>query len=58
LVTLGHCSVERLEVLILAACSQTLSINPNVTDIDGFKFSDFEMVGYKPQATIKMKMAV
>jgi len=27
-------------------------------DIDGFAFEDFEVVGYKPHATIKMKMAV
>ncbi|KAI2497818.1 Thymidylate synthase [Fragilaria crotonensis] len=28
------------------------------TDIDGFVFDDFEVVGYKPHGTIKMKMAV
>ena len=27
-------------------------------DIDGFKFEDFEVVGYKPHKSIKMKMAV
>ena len=27
-------------------------------DIDGFEFGDFEVVGYKPHKTIKMKMAV
>eukprot|EP01082_Thalassiosira_pseudonana_P007343 g6770.t1 g6770 contig23:1178395-1180293(-) len=27
-------------------------------DIDGFEFDDFEVVGYKPHKTIKMKMAV
>mmetsp|Transcript_48018 Transcript_48018/g.102107 ORF Transcript_48018/g.102107 Transcript_48018/m.102107 type:complete len:573 (+) Transcript_48018:94-1812(+) len=27
-------------------------------DIDGFDFGDFEVVGYKPHKTIKMKMAV
>ena len=36
----------------------TLNINPAVKDIDGFTFADFELVGYKPQATIKMEMAV
>mmetsp|Transcript_16808 Transcript_16808/g.30221 ORF Transcript_16808/g.30221 Transcript_16808/m.30221 type:complete len:140 (+) Transcript_16808:1-420(+) len=27
-------------------------------DIDGFEFDNFEVVGYKPHKTIKMKMAV
>lgn len=36
----------------------TLSINPAVTDIDGFSMSDFTMHDYTPHATIKMKMAV
>ncbi|PNH03081.1 Bifunctional dihydrofolate reductase-thymidylate synthase 2 [Tetrabaena socialis] len=36
----------------------TLKINPAKTDIDSFVFEDFEVVGYAPHATIKMKMAV
>jgi len=35
-----------------------LKINPNVTDIDGFQPSDFEMVGYNPHGKIAMEMAV
>jgi thymidylate synthase len=35
-----------------------LFINKNFEDIDGFEFSDFEVVGYEPQGPIKMKMAV
>jgi thymidylate synthase len=35
-----------------------LKINPDKKDIDGFEYSDFEVVGYKPHKTIKMKMAV
>ena len=35
-----------------------LLINPNVTDIDAFQFSDFTIEGYNPDSTIKMKMAV
>lgn len=27
-------------------------------DIDSFEYEDFEVVGYKPHKTIKMKMAV
>jgi len=35
-----------------------LRINTDCTDIDGFKFEDFELVGYKPMKSIKMQMAV
>lgn len=35
-----------------------LKINTENTDIDGFKFEDFEVVGYKPGKTIKMEMSV
>uniref|UniRef100_A0A7S3LMZ6 Bifunctional dihydrofolate reductase-thymidylate synthase n=2 Tax=Aplanochytrium stocchinoi TaxID=215587 RepID=A0A7S3LMZ6_9STRA len=35
-----------------------LKINTDCTDIDGFKYEDFEIVGYKPHKTIKMQMAV
>lgn len=36
----------------------TLKIKRNVTDIDGFTFDDFELIGYKPLEAIKMQMAV
>lgn len=36
----------------------TLHINPDVTDIDGFRFEDFEIRGYHPHKRIKMEMAV
>ena len=35
-----------------------LALNPAITDIDGFSYSDFTLEGYNPEATIKMKMAV
>jgi dihydrofolate reductase/thymidylate synthase len=35
-----------------------LKINPDVKDIDGFKFEDFEIIGYDPCPKIEMKMAV
>lgn len=37
---------------------QVLKINPEVRDIDGFKFEDFELVDYSPHKAIPMKMAV
>jgi dihydrofolate reductase/thymidylate synthase len=35
-----------------------LQVNPDVKDIDGFKASDFKLVGYNPHAKIAMDMAV
>lgn len=35
-----------------------LKINPDVTDIDGFKAADFEIIGYNPHGKIAMEMAV
>lgn len=35
-----------------------LKMNPETTNIDDFEFGDFEVVGYNPHKTIKMKMAV
>ena len=35
-----------------------LVINPEKKDIDDFCFEDFEVIGYNPHKTIKMKMAV
>ncbi|GAB5365577.1 hypothetical protein AAMO2058_001070100 [Amorphochlora amoebiformis] len=36
----------------------TLWMNPEVKDIDKFKYTDFKIKDYKPYPTIKMKMAV
>merc|ERR1712194_142 len=35
-----------------------LKVNPDVKDIDGFKATDFELVGYNPHGKIAMEMAV
>jgi dihydrofolate reductase/thymidylate synthase len=35
-----------------------LRMNPDVKDIDGFQFSDFELLGYNPHGKIAMDMAV
>lgn len=36
----------------------TLDLNPNIKDIDGFKLTDINLVGYVSQAAIIAKMAV
>jgi len=36
----------------------TMKINPNIKDIFGFKFEDFELVGYDPHPHIKAAVAV
>jgi thymidylate synthase len=36
----------------------TMRINPDVTDIDGFKFEDFELTGYDPWPAIKAEISV
>ena len=35
-----------------------LRFKRTITDIDDFKYEDFELIGYKPHKSIKMKMAV
>ena len=35
-----------------------MKINPNVKEIDQFKFEDFELIGYDPHPHIKAKVAV
>jgi thymidylate synthase len=35
-----------------------LKLNPEVKDIDDFKFEDFELVGYDPHPHIKAPVAV
>jgi thymidylate synthase len=36
----------------------TMKLNPEVTSLFDFKFSDFELIGYEPQAAIKAPVAV
>ena len=35
-----------------------VTLNADVKDIDGFKFEDFKLSGYKPHPKIAMEMAV
>jgi thymidylate synthase len=62
-VALKHGCTERVESCIILKVLgvlrlQTLHINPRVSDIEDFQFSDFTLEGYNPHKTIAMKMAV
>merc|ERR1719213_1212524 len=52
--------VEPLQVQLARAPRPfpLLRVNPDVKDIDGFKASDFELIGYDPHKKIAMDMAV
>ena len=49
---------EQLERKPRAFPKLKLKDGKEYNDIDGFEYDDFEVVGYKPHKTIKMKMAV
>jgi thymidylate synthase len=36
----------------------TMKLNPNVKNIDAFKFEDFELTGYDPHPPIKAPVAI
>lgn len=57
-VYVNHVDALREQLDRVPRAFPTLKINPDVTDIDKFEFSDFTIEGYKPDAAIKMKMAV
>jgi dihydrofolate reductase / thymidylate synthase len=57
-VYLNHVDALREQVKRIPKAFPKLKINPAVTDIDSFQYSDFTVEDYKPDAAIKMKMAV
>jgi dihydrofolate reductase/thymidylate synthase len=57
-VYMNHIDALKEQMLRIPTQFPTISINPSKTDIDDFTFSDFTIDGYKPQSSIKMKMAI
>ena len=57
-VYLNHVDALREQLQRVPKTFPKLVINPDKQDIDSFEYSDFTVQGYKPDATIKKKMAV
>lgn len=54
----NHFEQAQLQLTRTPKTLPTMSINPEVTDLFAFKFEDFELVGYDPDAHIKGAVAV
>ena len=57
-VYLNHVDALKEQLLRAPRAFPKIKINPDKKGIDDFDFSDFEVIGYKPHKSIKMKMAV
>ncbi len=54
----NHLEQAKLQLTRKPYPSPTLKLNPNVKEIDDFKYEDFEIVGYESHPTIKAKVSV
>ncbi|MCU0789084.1 MAG: thymidylate synthase [Verrucomicrobia bacterium] len=54
----NHLDQARLQLTREPRPLPTLNLNPNVRNIDEFRFEDFELVGYDPHPHIKAAVAV
>ena len=54
----NHFEQARLQLERAPKALPTMNINPEVKDLFGFKFEDFELVGYDPDPHIKAAVAV
>ncbi len=54
----NHFEQAQLQLTRTPKTLPTMQINPEVTDLFAFKFEDFELVGYEPDAHIKAAVAV
>lgn len=57
-VYLNHVDALKEQLERMPRAFPKLKIKEGKSDIDGFEFDDFEVDGYKPHKSIKMKMAV
>ena len=53
-----HIEQAQLQITRTPGVMPTMKINPEVKDIFDFKFEDFELVNYEPQAHIKARVSV
>ena len=53
-----HLDQARLQLTRTPGKLPTMKINPEVKDLFGFKYEDFELVGYEPQPHIKARVSV
>ena len=54
----NHFEQARLQLSRTPKTLPTMHINPEVKDLFGFKFEDFELLGYDPDPHIKAAVAV
>ena len=54
----NHFEQARLQLSRTPKTLPTMNINPEVKDLFGFKFEDFELVGYDPDPHIKAAVAI
>lgn len=54
----NHMEQVSLQLLREPRALPTMRINPDVRDIDAFRYEDFELIGYDPHPPIKGKVAV
>ena len=54
----NHLEQAKLQLARAPRSLPQMRLNPKVKNIDGFKFEDFELVGYDPHPAIKAQVAV
>lgn len=54
----NHVDQLKGQTKLVSFPSPTLKLNPDIMDIDGFSFEDFEIVGYEHHPLIKMDVSV